>query len=493
MSAIQYLGNGNGRLYVVEPDGTTVNRSFVNNQQGVRDFKAFGPVAASIQARSAEGKITVDTIDASGGTFQILINASSVGGTTNYAGGTTTSELAEDIADVINASSDTYVAAHAGDDVYIRTVNPGVEANGYAISIVDGSSTTYTIENMAGGSGSDQVYDPQDGFRFFINANFDSSGCAGCGSNAPAFDLTNAVEITDYIVTQSLQNNPYTDTITISSGVVNPSRKASDMTFRVAGEGAAADDLDTINISGSSDGDKIHLVAASSGAAITVKHNNGNIKLATGADLVLTNPQDRLTLQWDSEENEWMELSRGGSSTIAAGAVDTTELAAGAVTTAKIDALAVTSAELAADAVTTVKIADDNVTTAKIADNNVTVAKVEDSLTYEAFVVPVSFETGEQCDNKWKAPFDCTVTDIYAIVTKAIAGTDSGTITPKNNAGTTMTGGVITFTASSALNTAQTSTPSANNTLSDGDVMSLTTAKTTAGGKALVTIHVTRT
>jgi hypothetical protein len=56
-----------------------------------------------------------------------------------------------------------------------------------------------------------------------------------------------------------------------------------------------------------------------------------------------------------------------------------------------------------------------------------------------------------------------------------------------------MTSGTITFTASDARGTAYTSTPSANNTFIAGDILTLTTAKVTAGGWARVSITYTRT
>lgn len=110
----------------------------------------------------------------------------------------------------------------------------------------------------------------------------------------------------------------------------------------------------------------------------------------------------------------------------------------------------------------------------------------------EVITIPVSFESGEQCENCVKMPYAGTVVEIYAVCTKAIAGTDDATITAKNNAGTTMTGGVLTFTASDPLNTAYDVSPSANNTFVAGDVLQFVTAKTTSGGKALVSIKVTR-
>lgn len=110
----------------------------------------------------------------------------------------------------------------------------------------------------------------------------------------------------------------------------------------------------------------------------------------------------------------------------------------------------------------------------------------------DVLTIDVSFESGEQGDFKVKLPYSCTVTEIYAYAVKAIAGTDSGTIVPKNNAGTTMTGGTITYAASDPRGTAYTSTPSANNTFSSGEYLTLTTAKTTAGGKVMLSIKVTR-
>lgn len=96
-------------------------------------------------------------------------------------------------------------------------------------------------------------------------------------------------------------------------------------------------------------------------------------------------------------------------------------------------------------------------------------------------------------DFKLTMPFAGTVTSIYAYATKAIAGTDNATIVPKNNAGTTMTSGTITFTASDTRGTAYTTTPSANNTFIAGDVLTFTTAKATAGGYAQLSITFTRT
>ncbi len=69
-----------------------------------------------------------------------------------------------------------------------------------------------------------------------------------------------------------------------------------------------------------------------------------------------------------------------------------------------------------------------------------------------------------------------------AVATKAIAGTDNGTIVLKK--GTTSLG-TITFTASDAIGTARSATPTAAN-FETTDKLRLSVAKTTAGGKAIL-------
>lgn len=111
----------------------------------------------------------------------------------------------------------------------------------------------------------------------------------------------------------------------------------------------------------------------------------------------------------------------------------------------------------------------------------------------EVALLQVSFEAGYLGDFKITMPFAGTVTSIYAYAVKVISGTDNGTIVAKNNAGTTMTAGTITYTASDARGTAYTVAPSANNTFVANDILTFTTAKTTAGGVVQLSITYTRT
>ncbi len=115
------------------------------------------------------------------------------------------------------------------------------------------------------------------------------------------------------------------------------------------------------------------------------------------------------------------------------------------------------------------------------------VGAITDSKTFE-----VSFDTTAIGDVKVLFPFACTVTGFYAAVTKTIQAANNATITPKNNAGTTMTSGAVTITAGTTIGTGFTSTPSANNVFTAGQVMTLTTAKANAGGSVLLTVTYTR-
>jgi hypothetical protein len=105
--------------------------------------------------------------------------------------------------------------------------------------------------------------------------------------------------------------------------------------------------------------------------------------------------------------------------------------------------------------------------------------------------VPCSFETDEQSAVKVFFPFPVRITKIRGIVTKAVAATDTGTITGANATGAS-TAGVITAAISAALNVEYSVTPTSNNTVAANSYYKLTSAKTTAGGKVLVTLEFVR-
>lgn len=100
----------------------------------------------------------------------------------------------------------------------------------------------------------------------------------------------------------------------------------------------------------------------------------------------------------------------------------------------------------------------------------------------------ISFETGEQGAAKIYFPSAARVTKIRGIVKKAIAATDAGTITAANASGA-MASGVITCAISDPIATEYTVTPTTNTTIAAGSYITLTPAKTTAGGKVFVGVE----
>lgn len=100
-----------------------------------------------------------------------------------------------------------------------------------------------------------------------------------------------------------------------------------------------------------------------------------------------------------------------------------------------------------------------------------------------------SFETNEKGDINLYFAQKVIIKKIRSIVTKAIAGSDDATITAKNNAGTGMANGVATHAASAALGNSVSAVPTTNNVISGGDKMTLTLAKTTAGGKVVISVE----
>lgn len=91
---------------------------------------------------------------------------------------------------------------------------------------------------------------------------------------------------------------------TIAAGVITLTGESS--YIAVAGEGAAADDLTTIN--GATIGDIIVVTAFSASQQITIKHNTSLIRLSGSTDFVINNPYTNITLLFNG--TQWIEISR---------------------------------------------------------------------------------------------------------------------------------------------------------------------------------------
>jgi len=120
------------------------------------------------------------------------------------------------------------------------------------------------------------------------------------------------------------------------------------------------------------------------------------------------------------------------------------------------------------------------------------IAHLEAALLKGCTTVPMSFESDEQTTTKIYFPMKVTINKIRGIVMKKIAGDDNGTITCGNLTGAS-DNGVITAEASDALNTEYSVSPTTNNIVLADGYYSLTSAKTTPGGKVLVSLEWTVT
>jgi len=120
------------------------------------------------------------------------------------------------------------------------------------------------------------------------------------------------------------------------------------------------------------------------------------------------------------------------------------------------------------------------------------IAHLEAALLKGVSTFTMSFETSEQTTTRIYFPMKVTINKIRGIVMKAIAASDNGTITCGNASGAS-TAGVVTATASDALNVEYSVSPSTNNVVLADGYYYLTSAKSTAGGKVLVSLEWTRT
>jgi hypothetical protein len=128
----------------------------------------------------------------------------------------------------------------------------------------------------------------------------------------------------------------------------------------------------------------------------------------------------------------------------------------------------------------------------RVKDLGVTIAKLEAALLKGIVTLDMSFEASEQTVTKIYFPMKVTIAKIRSIVMLEVAATDDGTITGANSVGNS-NAGVVTVAASSALNAEDSATPDTNVVVAAGSYYQLTSAKSTAGGKVLVTLEYTRT
>ncbi len=307
---ITAISNGVGFLYVVNPDGVTINSAFANDSAGIGETyirqsgSTSSPIAGEI---AAIGTVTLGTAD--GTTTGLTVNGVSIITGTVAAQGSLALD-ADALRDNINAtvSVPDYTAISNGVAVIISTVaGVGAGANGYAVACITAAGMTNTTTAMAGGSSGNGIYSTSvTGRRYFINAT----------AIATATSLVGAVEITQYIVNRGLQNSSYAENLTIVSDLIAPTRVAQSITIFVETEGGAGtDNLKTITSTGFQNEDILIIHGVNAAHVVTVKSyvgGNDNIKLANGTDWSSGGLENVLALQYINTGSApyWFELYR---------------------------------------------------------------------------------------------------------------------------------------------------------------------------------------
>lgn len=287
INAIQDFRNGLGYIYVTEVDGSTFVSVYPNTCEGGDDAQKLvynkAPLAGNIAATgSLELSGAVGTITA------ITVNGVNILGST--ASGASLADVVADAADKINTytSVPDYKAMPYGDKLLIFALaSAGSSPNNFVVASATTGGMIATPENMRGGANTYGLYDQSCGLRVFLNANYDADGCAGEGTADPT-NLTNAVEITKYLINRGFQNDFIRQATTLIGGTYVIKRESNTTIATVDTEGgAASDDMQSISTDGFNENDIIILRGYNSGRVTTVKNYVGgsdNIYLANSQD-----------------------------------------------------------------------------------------------------------------------------------------------------------------------------------------------------------------
>jgi hypothetical protein len=116
-----------------------------------------------------------------------------------------------------------------------------------------------------------------------------------------------AIESRDAELASSLTNG-YNSTATLDTGVLT--RTASQGYHLVAGQGGAADTLDSITGASLTDGETLMLQIADEDDAITLTHLDGTLELTGDVDWTMDSLDDWILLEYDSGDSAWVEKGR---------------------------------------------------------------------------------------------------------------------------------------------------------------------------------------
>ncbi len=313
------LGSGQGLIYVTTPTGS-IEKTYPNDAEGMRNVRIDGVKAQSLALnRSAYGTLTFDAPTGIGTITSITLAGNEQIDTGNpipYTGATTAAELATLVAAAITGygAGTTDCTAKANDDIVYLTLNKeaGSDYNGATLVVVSTGFLTYTSEDVDYGSGAAELYDESFGYRFYLNANYDTDGCSGSDTAADPTTIVGAKEITSYIINRSLTSSISTVSKSIVTGGLYFDRDSLDTLVTLDTQSAAAtDDLDYIDVKNFAEGDYVSIRGADATRVSTVKNGTGNIVLQ-GGDFETGGKEATIKLQLI--EGSWYEVGRSSAS-----------------------------------------------------------------------------------------------------------------------------------------------------------------------------------
>lgn len=320
---ISDLGNGLGFVYVVAPNGTTIYNSIPNVSQVKHQVNSLGSNSRSIgQNLIAIGSITVSSISGSGDITDILIDSiDQISANISYTALTSTTGLATSIKTAINnhtPSGFNYTARSYSNVVYIYApLEAGSSVNGEAITVSNTGNLTVSTVDLSGGTDASELYDESVGYRFFLDADYGSTTYSG-GGTATMGDISNAVEITSYVVPKMMNSAFDVKEVTISSGEITTQTRNSSITqYRVTNEGAAATDtLSQISPTNFANGDILILTGDGTSSYFTISTETGNLSIAnSGVNIGLTSYQKNVksSIALYYEDGIFYELWQGAN------------------------------------------------------------------------------------------------------------------------------------------------------------------------------------
>lgn len=351
----------------------------------------------------------------------------------------------------------------------------------------DGATTTYTIAANVGGAtiAISQVTDLQSTLDAKQTTTLTNGHIlVGNGSNvvtsvAMSGDVT--IANTGATIVGAI-NGATLGTTTATSGNILIGSGSAWVTHAVSGD-ATISNTGVLTLASSG-------VSASTYTSVTVDAK-GRVTGGTNPGFITAN--QTITLTGDVTGTG----TTGIATTIANGAIVAAYMASNSVPTAAIQNGALTTPKYANTSIPTTAYQAGSVTGSSsgvIALNTITMDNMAADLKIGFFQIEVSFAADGTGGIPIYLPFGGSVTlvNVAAVVVGTVAGTDAGSITFTNSVGGIM-GGSIAIPASSALGyTPAVCTLSGTNILVAGSFLTVTTAKTTAGGKVLLTINYTR-